>query len=225
MAKLVCKKNQHVYDGDDYLSCPSCSAFSEAKGMNAEPELADEPDELDTHRTPRARPRPQPTTVLWGFRSTVDPVVGWLVATKGPAKGKDYTVRSGNNTIGRGDGQRIYIPEDKQIHTEHAIITYDPNVLATGSMDQSMFDIQPVQGIKGLLRIQYPRSQDPTKWLLVSTAQPLHRKKEYVEDDRDSHYEVEEYPKISLGATELMFVPFCGIQFAWKMELAPGSAE
>src|ERR1035437_5752752 len=127
MAKMVCRNNpQHVYESDDdYSTCPMCPAFSEAQGMKREL-----PDEPPTHRTPAPQPeKTGRTTVIWNYKNAADPVVGWLVATKGPAKGKDYAVRSGNNSIGRSPNSRIYIPEDSQIHSTHAIITYDPKVL------------------------------------------------------------------------------------------------
>ena len=56
----------------------------------------------------------------------IDPVVGWLVATDGSEKGRDYRIHSDNNTIGRSDRMDICIRGDETISRENqAIITYD----------------------------------------------------------------------------------------------------
>ena len=54
-----------------------------------------------------------------------DPVVGWLVCTEGPSRGKSYTIRGGINAIGRGDRMDITITGDRTISMEnHAKISY-----------------------------------------------------------------------------------------------------
>ena len=56
------------------------------------------------------------------------PVVGWLVVTQGPGRGKSVTLGYGMNTIGRESGNRVILPfGDMQIsRTKHATVTYDP---------------------------------------------------------------------------------------------------
>ena len=55
----------------------------------------------------------------------VEPVVGWLVCTEGPSRGKSYTIRGGINAIGRGDRMDITITGDRTISMEnHAKISY-----------------------------------------------------------------------------------------------------
>ena len=54
-----------------------------------------------------------------------DPVVGWLVCTEGPSRGKSYTIRGGINSIGRGDRMDITITGDRTISQEnHAKLSY-----------------------------------------------------------------------------------------------------
>lgn len=54
-----------------------------------------------------------------------DPVVGWLVCTEGPSRGKSYTIRGGINSIGRSDRMDITITGDRTISMEnHARISY-----------------------------------------------------------------------------------------------------
>lgn len=56
----------------------------------------------------------------------VDPVVGWLVALSGNVKGTDYSIRTGNNLIGRNPNMDICIRGDLTISKENqAIISYD----------------------------------------------------------------------------------------------------
>lgn len=62
-----------------------------------------------------------------GGTTAIDPVVGWFVSTHGPEKGKDYRIRSENNTIGRSKDMYICISGDESISRErHAVITFDP---------------------------------------------------------------------------------------------------
>ena len=54
-----------------------------------------------------------------------DPVVGWLVCTEGPSRGKSYTIRGGINSIGRSDRMDITITGDRTISAEnHARLSY-----------------------------------------------------------------------------------------------------
>ena len=48
-----------------------------------------------------------------------DPVVGWLVCTEGPSRGKSYTIRGGINSIGRSDRMDITITGDRTISAEN----------------------------------------------------------------------------------------------------------
>lgn len=57
----------------------------------------------------------------------IDPVVGWLVCTEGPQKGRDYRIMAEKNFIGRADDMHIQILGDNRIsRRNHAVIVYDP---------------------------------------------------------------------------------------------------
>ncbi|MCD8155509.1 MAG: hypothetical protein LUF78_12660 [Clostridiales bacterium] len=54
------------------------------------------------------------------------PVVGWLVCTQGPNRGKDYRIRTGYNHIGRAEHMDICLRGDNSVSREkHALIAYD----------------------------------------------------------------------------------------------------
>ena len=56
-----------------------------------------------------------------------EPVVGWLVCTRGPDRGRDFRIHSGRNFIGRSAGMHIAIQGDAAISREkHAVLIYDP---------------------------------------------------------------------------------------------------
>lgn len=57
-----------------------------------------------------------------------DPVVGWLVVTEGPGRGKAVNVYAGMNSVGRGAGQRVRVDfGDPAISGEGAcFITFEP---------------------------------------------------------------------------------------------------
>lgn len=57
-----------------------------------------------------------------------DPVVGWLVVTKGPGKGAGLALGKGMNTIGRGADNRVVLDfGDGSISREkHCVVTFEP---------------------------------------------------------------------------------------------------
>ena len=56
-----------------------------------------------------------------------EPVVGWLVCTKGAHFGEAFFIYSGKNSIGRNTENRIAITEDNSIsRSKHALIVYEP---------------------------------------------------------------------------------------------------
>ena len=117
----------------------------------------------------------------------VDPVVGWLVAHKGPALGRDFRIRYGNNSIGRAPNQAISIHEDMHIHNEeHAFIVFDSR--------RNQFRLRP-----GVQRnLVHLHDGDPENAELVSETVPLLP-----------------YQTIMIGESELIFVPLCGESFSW----------
>jgi hypothetical protein len=87
-----------------------------------------------------------PTRVIApGGPNAIDPVVGWFVCVHGPEKGRDYRIRSENNTIGRSKEMYICISGDDSISRErHAVITFDPQ--------RNAFHLGPGEG-RGLVYV------------------------------------------------------------------------
>jgi len=80
-----------------------------------------------------------------GGTTAIDPVCGWFVAVHGPEKGRDYRIRSENNTIGRSKEMYICISGDDSISRErHASIVFDPQ--------QNGFHLSPGEG-RGLVYV------------------------------------------------------------------------
>lgn len=57
-----------------------------------------------------------------------DPVVGWLVIIDGPGKGSHLRLGNGQNSIGRGAGERVQLDfgDDRISRNNHAVLTFDP---------------------------------------------------------------------------------------------------
>lgn len=63
------------------------------------------------------------------FSSTMgtEPVVGWLVCTKGEHFGEDFKLKSGRNFIGRSAGMDVAVIKDGTVSRDkHAIVVYEP---------------------------------------------------------------------------------------------------
>lgn len=78
-------------------------------------------DQTQFHDPSKSSPAPAPATLN-------DPVVGWLVVTEGPGRGRSLEVGIGANSIGRDSRQKIALNfGDDTIHrTQHATIVFDP---------------------------------------------------------------------------------------------------
>src|SRR6266568_2677584 len=125
----------------------------------------------------------QPTRRIGqGGPGGIDAVVGWLVCVHGKNRGRDYRIRSENNTVGRSENMDICISGDDLISRDrHTISTFDPQ--------QNTFHLSPAEG----------RSLVFLNNKTVLTPQ-----------------ELRPYDEILLGATKLVFVPFCGEKFKWS---------
>ncbi|MCD8121798.1 MAG: FHA domain-containing protein [Clostridiales bacterium] len=56
-----------------------------------------------------------------------EPVVGWLVCTKGEYFGQSFTLKSGRNFIGRGRDMDICLEGERSVSRDrHAVIVYEP---------------------------------------------------------------------------------------------------
>jgi hypothetical protein len=128
--------NGHYFDPKKHTKCPFCGVASlDLGGARSLKVLA--PESGGGYTVPVGggiRPPLKPplgddaiTQPLRLGRDTIDPVVGWLVCVHGPEKGKDYRIRSENNTLGRSSDMYICISGDEAISRErHATITFDP---------------------------------------------------------------------------------------------------
>ena len=141
-------------------------------------QVSEEVDDMD--RTERVRGKQQ--VERGEFRQ--DPVVGWLVVVGGPGIGAYRPVFEGNNTIGRGAGNRIAIDfgDDAISGEEQAYLRYD-------SADRSFLFVPNL-----------------AKTNVVS-----------VNDQRPAQaVPLQAMDVITMGRTQLVFVPFCGPDFDWS---------
>ena len=66
------------------------------------------------------------TVAVLEQKTGVNPVVGWMVCVDGIEKGKDYSLHSGNNFIGRRKGADICLENDMAVSRENqGVISYD----------------------------------------------------------------------------------------------------
>ena len=113
------------------------------------------------------------------------PVTGWLVCICGEAKGKRYNIVSGLNYVGRRKDMDICIEGDISISRYRHAV------------------------------VEY--SEERKEFLLRLGES---KEKIYITRDRQKRIlegtiKLEAYDVITLGRTELMFVPFCGDRFTW----------
>jgi hypothetical protein len=136
MALKRCE-NGHYYDPGKHTSCPSCGVQmidvpTRPKAGLDMPPLA-EPARAASNAAAAIAAKPQAgaddgVTVAIGVKKQgIDPVVGWLVCTAGPDRGRDYRLHSERNFVGRGEDMDIAIRGDNTISREnHASITFNP---------------------------------------------------------------------------------------------------
>ena len=126
--------------------------------------------------------RGKPKVVRAAFHQ--DPVVGWLVIVGGAGLGAFRPIFEGNNSVGRGKGQRIPLDfgDDTISSEEQAYIRYD-------SMDRSFLFVPNLS---------------KTNIVAVNDKKPTGAVK------------LEAMDVITMGRTQLAFVPFCGNDFDWS---------
>lgn len=142
MALTECA-NGHLYDSDQYTSCPYCSGNMNRVEFSAAP--ASEPGRTvgalggfpqgtevgATVAPPSYQARRQgadtgKTVAVFQKNFSREPVTGWIVCIEGPEKGKDYRIAAKNNSIGRNESSDICIKGDQTISREnHARLSYD----------------------------------------------------------------------------------------------------
>ncbi len=129
----------HYYDSDKHTSCPFCGV--QDLDIDIQRTMAKRPGSSDgevkaTRPLSKSPPADDSKTLgvfhkKIGVESGLEPVVGWLVAIKGPAKGWDYRITPERNFIGRSEAMDVSIPNDETISREnHAVISYNPKNLS-----------------------------------------------------------------------------------------------
>lgn len=151
MKQVRCNRG-HYYDADKYDSCPHCANIRDSvtppnvtvtKAPNDEGVTVTRREERnvqDSPVTPGAFTPPQSVSPVWEeqnvrdepkttcqYKKDGDPVVGWLVCTKGSHRGEDFRLRSGRNFIGRGADMDVCLKGETTVSRDkHAIVLYEP---------------------------------------------------------------------------------------------------
>ena len=205
MALTECA-NGHLYDSDQYASCPYCqggvnrvdfggdSGVGKTVGVGAptggtsyldgSPVAAEIGATVAPagYRSKAAENDTGKTVAVLKKSMDIEPVVGWIVCIEGKEKGKDFRIEAKNNTIGRSDKMDICIKGDETISREnHARLAYD--------VKHNAFHLIPAESTNGIYVNDEP--------VYVPT-------------------ELKAYDLIELGESKFLFIPFCTEQFDWK---------
>lgn len=206
--------NGHVYDSDQYASCPYCNGdgnridFGAAAGDSTIGKTAPvgggfgpampRPSggmEIGATVAPQSYRKKQEqkedvgkTVGVFQKSMKLEPVVGWLVCIEGADKGKDYRIWARNNTIGRSEKMDICITGDETISREnHARLAYDEK--------HNNFHLIPAESTNNIYL------NDEPIYIPVKLGA---------------------YDVIEFGETKLLFVPFCNEKFTWKNGISQG---
>lgn len=154
MSNLQKCPNGHMYDPSTNSQCPHCRSKQTTGGMteaatgtktapvqgaspfaSAKTEPLLSPPSGEGLRS--AATTPGFITQAEGEARPFNPIVGWLVAIEGPARGQDFRLVSGKNVIGREAPASVQIAGDEQISRSHATLYYYPKVNAFYLEDHS----------------------------------------------------------------------------------------
>ena len=149
--KLKKCPNNHFYDAKTSEFCPHCPASVPKPVLESNP-MSESPHPLDIIvktenaqkdipvTTPslqiaeplsssRATPdsTDQKTVAVWEAPSGSEPVVGWLVCVKGSYFGQSFSLKTGNNNVGRSMDMDIPLAQENTIsRNRHCVITFEP---------------------------------------------------------------------------------------------------
>lgn len=114
---LIKCENEHFYDADKFLSCPHCS--NQIARVHDQIGANQKQGKIDT--------KPPDTQTEEPIRENfLGKTVGWLVCVEGCVSGESFTLREGNNYIGRAAHMDISLIYEPTVSREkHAVITYD----------------------------------------------------------------------------------------------------
>lgn len=140
--KLTRCNNGHFYDRDKFQSCPHCSNVRDIEpdsNVAVKRQINPETEAKTEATVPERKIAPQKagqiendekTVGVFNYNSkktSIAPVVGWLVCIRGEDFGRSYEIKSGRNFIGRDRSMDVVIEGDKAISRQcHAVILYEP---------------------------------------------------------------------------------------------------
>ena len=202
----------HVYDADQFPSCPYCNRNTRAIqfGATAAPAgygattapagygaaHAGRDDTIGQTVMPEAirrrmeQERDNRTVGEFKWKLGYEPVVGWLVCVEGPEVGKDYRLFGRINSIGRAEDNDVVLAQEHTVSQKnHVRLAYDAK--------HNNFQLIPGEGTN----VTYLNDE------------PL-----YVPQKLNA------YDVLEMGATKLIFVPLCSERFRWP-ESRTGGAE
>jgi hypothetical protein len=129
----------HCYDPAKHTTCPYCGVpgldvppttpLRRADGLAVKTMTSLDEGTTRPINQPPADGSDPVTKPLVLEQLGIDPVVGWLVCVEGPDRGRDYRIRSENNTIGRSNQVHICIAGDDSISRDKyaAAIAFEPH--------------------------------------------------------------------------------------------------
>lgn len=201
----------HVYDADQFPSCPYCNRNTRAIqfGATAAPAgygattapagygaaHAGRDDTIGQTVMPEAirrrmeQERDQRTVGEFKRKLGYEPVVGWLVCVEGPEVGKDYRLFGRINSIGRAEGNDVVLAQEHTVSQKnHVRLAYDAK--------HNNFQLIPGEGTN----VTYLNDE------------PL-----YVPQKLNA------YDVLEMGDTKLIFVPLCNERFHWPEKRTEGA--
>ena len=201
----------HVYDADQFASCPYCNRNTRAiqfgataapagygattapAGYGAAPAGRD--DTIGQTVMPEAirrrmeQERDNRTVGEFKRKLGYEPVVGWLVCVEGPEVGKDYRLFGRINSIGRAEGNDVVLAQEHTVSQKnHVRLAYDAK--------HNNFQLIPGEGTN----VTYLNDE------------PL-----------DGPQKLNAYDVLEMGATKLIFVPLCSERFRWPEKRTEGA--
>ena len=201
----------HVYDADQFPSCPYCNRNTRAiqfgataapagygattapAGYGAAPAGRD--DTIGQTVMPEAirrrmeQERDNRTVGEFKRKLGYEPVVGWLVCVEGPEVGKDYRLFGRINSIGRAEGNDVVLAQEHTVSQKnHVRLAYDAR--------HNNFQLIPGEGTN----VTYLNDE------------PL-----YVPQKLNA------YDVLEMGDTKLIFVPLCSERFHWPEKRTEGA--
>ncbi len=119
----------HFYDDTKSEGCPHCASPQTAPAIFnlEEPKTEYKPKNSPIKIEMGDRKDDVKTVGMFREKLGIEPVVGWLVCTRGAECGRSYNLRGGRNHIGRSVKSDIAVPDDEMItREEHCSVVFEP---------------------------------------------------------------------------------------------------